>query len=252
VARLAILIHGMWATSDVWRKWRTVLDGRGWQTEAPTLRHHDAPPLAPPAALGATSLLDYVGDLETRIRALPEPPVIIGHSMGGLIALLLCARGLAAKGVLLAPAPPAGVIAIRPSNLLAFSRIQLNWGWWRKPHRPTLAETLSHTFNTTDAAEAKPLYDSFVHDSGRALFEIALPWLDRRKAASVDPADVTVPLVFVATDKDRLTPAGVVRRSALRFDRVSTYRQYANQGHWVLGQPGWEEIARETVAWLES
>ena len=252
MARLAILIHGMWATSDVWRKWRAFLDSHGWQTEAPTLRHHDAPPTVPPAPLGTTSLLDYVGDLEARIRALPEPPVVIGHSMGGLIALLLCARGLAAKGVLLTPAPPSSVVAIRPSNLLAFSRIQLNWGWWHKPHRPTLAEALSHTFNTTDVAEATALYDSFVHDSGRALFEIALPWLDSRKAASVDPAEVTVPLLFVAAEKDQLTPPGVVRRTAQRFDRVSTFRQYAGQGHWVLGQPGWEQIARDTLAWLDS
>jgi pimeloyl-ACP methyl ester carboxylesterase len=252
VARLATLIHGMWATSDVWRKWRAFLDSQGWQTEAPTLRHHDAPPTVPPAALGATGLLDYVGDLEARIGALPEPPVDIGHSMGGLIALLLCARGLAAKGVLLTPAPPSSVVAIRPSNLLAFSRIQMNWGWWHKPHRPTLGETLSHTFNTTDVAEATSLYDSFVHDSGRALFEIGLPWLDAGKATSVDPAAVKVPLLFVAAEKDRLTPPGVVRRTAQRFGHVSTFRQCIAQGHWVLGQPGWEQVARDAAAWLDS
>jgi pimeloyl-ACP methyl ester carboxylesterase len=69
----------------------------------PSLRHHAARSDAPPAALGETSLLDYVADLEKRIRDLPEKPVVIGHSMGGLLALLLCARGLARAAVLLTP-----------------------------------------------------------------------------------------------------------------------------------------------------
>ena len=91
MAKLAVFIHGMWGTPDVWRNWRPFLEARGWQTMAPALRHHDAPPHAPPRALGTTSLLDYVADLEANLRALPEKPVVIGHSMGGLIALLLCA-----------------------------------------------------------------------------------------------------------------------------------------------------------------
>lgn len=251
MARTAVLIHGMWGTSDVWRNWRPLLEARGWQTIAPSLRHHDAPPDAPPAALGETSLRDYVADLEASIRALPEKPVVIGHSMGGLLALLLCAKGLAGAGVLLTPAPPAGVIAIRPSNLAAFARTQATWGWWRKPHRATRAEALAYTFNTADPAEAVAIHDGFVHESGRALFEIALPWLDRTRAATVDPRTVTAPLLFVAAEKDKLTPPGVVRRAAQRFAHVSHYVEHSGQGHWVLGQPGWDRIADEAATWLE-
>jgi len=252
MARLAVLIHGMWGTADVWRNWRPFLEARGWQTIASSLRHHDAPPEDPPPALATTSLHDYVADLEASLQALPEKPVVIGHSMGGLIALLLCAKGLATAGVLLTPAPPASVVAIRPSNLLAFARIQARWAWWRKPHRATLGEALSHTFNTTDPTEGAALHASFVHDSGRALFEIALPWLDGTKAATVDPRRVTVPLLFVATENDKLTPPGVVRRASRQFAHVSDYVEYKGQGHWVLGQPGWDHVADETVAWLDA
>ena len=127
MAKVAVFIHGMWGTPDVWRNWQPFLEARGWHTISPSLRHHDAPPHAPPPDLGTTSLADYVADLTHTIEGLPEKPVVIGHSMGGLLALLLCARGLARAGVLLTPAPDAGVIAIRPSNLWAFARIQLNW-----------------------------------------------------------------------------------------------------------------------------
>ena len=215
----------------------------------------------PPGALGVTSLLDYVADLEAELRGLPEKPVVIGHSMGGLIALLLCARGLARAGVLLTPAAPASVIAIRPSNFVAFARIQMRWGWWRKPHRATLREALSHTFNTTDPREGRERHAGFVHDSGRALFEMALPWLDARKATTIDPRLVTVPLLFVAAEKDRLVPPGVVRRASQRFAHVSDYVEYptraigssasrAGSGSPTMPRPGW--TARRAEAWGSS
>ncbi len=248
---MAVLIHGMWGTSAVWRNWRPLLEERGWATIADTLRYHDAAADSPPAALGETSLHDYVADLETTILALPEKPVVIGHSMGGLIALLLCARGLARAGVLLTPAPPSSVIALRPSNLMAFARIQARWAWWRKPHRATLREALTYTFNTSDPVDGTIEHAGFVHESGRALLEIGMPWLDDRKAATVDPRRVTVPLLFVGAEKDRLVPPGVVRRTARQFAHVADYVEYEGQGHWVLGQPGWERVADEAETWLK-
>jgi pimeloyl-ACP methyl ester carboxylesterase len=250
MARLALLIHGMWGTPAVWANWRQFLEAHGWRVEVPALRHHDAPPFEPPDGLGTTSLNDYVADLAATIAKLPEPPVIIGHSMGGLIALLLCARGLGRAGVLLTPAPPSSVFAIRPSNLLAFQRIQMNWGWWRKPHRATTREALAYTFNTMDAALATPLCESFVHESGRALFEIAFPWLDGTKAARIAPGKVATPLLLVAAERDKLVPPGIVERTARKVG--GDYKLYPNQGHWVLGQPGWQDIATDALGWLDT
>ena len=74
--------------------------GRPWRRRCATTMRRRSRRRARSAT---TSLLDYAADLEARLRALPEKPVVIGHSMGGLIALLLCARGLARAGVLLDP-----------------------------------------------------------------------------------------------------------------------------------------------------
>ena len=178
--------------------------------------------------------------------------MIVGHSMGGLIALKLCARGLARAGILLTPAAPSSVLALRLSNVAAFARIERQWGWWRKPHRATLGEAMWHTFNTMEPARGRArLHGTFVHDSGRALLEMGLPWLDRTGAARVAPADVGVPLLLVAAQRDRLTPPSVVRRIADRFAAVADYREYPGQGHWVLGQPGWHEIAADAAQWMD-
>jgi pimeloyl-ACP methyl ester carboxylesterase len=152
--------------------------------------------------------------------------------------------------VLLTPAPPSSVFAVRLSNLLAFQRIQMNWGWWRKPHRPTTREALAYTFNTMNAAEATPLSESFVHESGRALLEIAFPWLDGAKSARIAPGKVAAPLLLVGAGRDKLVPPGVVERTARRVG--GDFRLYPNQGHWVLGQPGWQDIANDVAAWLEA
>ena len=98
--------------------------------------------------------------------------------------------------------------------------------------------------------EAISLHGSFVHESGRALFEIAFPWLDGRKAAKVDAHDIDVPLLFVSASEDKLVPAGVVRNTVARFPGAE-HRLYTGQGHWVLGQPGWQSVAQDVTTWLE-
>ena len=258
MAKVAVFIHGMWGTPDVWRNWRPAFEARGWQTRAPALRHHDPDRTAGSSSasgVGTLSLLDYASDLEAdiahRASTASNKPVLVGHSMGGLLALMLAARGAARAAVLLTPAPPAGVFALRLSNLLAFLRIETRWGWWRKPHRATRAEALWHTFNTTDPADGAREHEGFVPDSGRALLEIGLPFLDRRHATAVDPRRVTVPLLFVGCERDRLTPPGVVRRTARRFGHVASHREYPGQGHWVPGQPGWQEVAADALDWLD-
>ncbi len=65
-----------------------------------------------------------------------------------------------------------------------------------------------------------------------------------------DPRKVTVPLLFVGAEKDRLVPPGVVRRTSRRFAHVSDYVEYEGQGHWVLGQPGWDRVADDAETWL--
>lgn len=93
-ADTVLFIHGMWGGGHQWRGWQDIFEARGYATLAPSLRHHDVDPMGePPAGLGRVSLLDYVADLEAEIAKLPGKPIILGHSMGGLIAQILVSRG---------------------------------------------------------------------------------------------------------------------------------------------------------------
>ena len=91
--RTIVFIHGTYGTGAVWEKYKRHFEDRGYTCLTPTLRYHDVDPKAAPRPqLGTTSLLDYAADLEADIRKLNAKPILIGHSMGGLLAQMLAAR----------------------------------------------------------------------------------------------------------------------------------------------------------------
>lgn len=99
--------------------------------------------------------------------------------------------------------------------------------------------------------ERNEVYDRFVHESGRAASEIGYWFLDPYSAARVDESKVVCPVLVVAGSEDRITPVSVVRRIAAKYGVVSTYREFHGHGHWLVGEPGWEEIAEYVLKWVK-
>ena len=90
------MIHGMFVKGNYWDKFKAFFEEKGYACITPTLRFHDiAPTDKPDPQLGTTSLLDYADDLQQEIEELNQVPIIMGHSMGGLLAQILGSRGLA-------------------------------------------------------------------------------------------------------------------------------------------------------------
>ena len=108
----------------------------GYKVQAPTLRHHNCGK-NPPAVLGTTSILDYAHDLEKDLKALKEPPVLVGHSMGGLLAQILATRLAVRALVLLAPSAPWGMM---PSTMFEYASAGAMFfagDFWSKPIHPS-------------------------------------------------------------------------------------------------------------------
>lgn len=245
------MIHGMWGTSRDWDDYRTFFQARGYRCITPNLPGHDtAPGAAPDPRLGTLSLLDYADVLERQIRQLDQKPIIMGHSMGGLLAQILGARGLARALVLLTPAAPAGLLTLTPSVIRCFWRYALRWRFWDRPYLPRFRDAAWSTLNLLPAEGQREAYARYVPESGRAIFEIGCWPLYRGKATTVDASRVTCPMLVIGGGLDRITPASVVRKVAARYGAVSTYREFAGHAHWVLGEPGWEAVAGFTAQWL--
>lgn len=250
--RTIVMIHGMWGSSWYWDNYIHFFSSRGYRCLAPTLRYHDMDPSSEPdPRLGTTSLLDYARDLEEEIKKLEEKPVLIGHSMGGLLAQMLAARGMASAAVLLTPAPPAGIIALKPSVLKTFWSVMKKWAFWKKPMRIPFQAAAYSVLNVLPPEVQKEKYVRFVYESGRAAFEIGFWLLDRKGASRVDENRVDCPVLVVAGGRDRITPLSVVKKVAEKYKERSTFMEFAENGHWIVEEEGWEKVAGSILTWLK-
>jgi len=241
----------MWGGSWYWENYRRFFEGKGYACVIPTLRYHDMDPKAAPLPkLGETSLLDYADDLEKEIRKLPSKPILMGHSMGGLLSQMLGARGLAKALVLLTPAAPRGILALRLSVIKSFWSGMTRWGFWKKPMRQTFDEAVYSMLHLLTPEEQKSAYQKFVYESGSAAFEIGFWLIDRKKAALVDEKKVNCPVLVISGKEDRITPAPVVKKVAQKYGSVSTYKEFENHAHWVVSEPGWQDITTFIYDWL--
>jgi pimeloyl-ACP methyl ester carboxylesterase len=251
MAETIVMIHGMWGSGWYWGNFKGFFESKGYQCVVPTLRFHDMDPNGvPDPRLGTTSLLDYAEDLEKLIRELQVRPILMGHSMGGLLAQILGSRGLAKALVLLTPASPRGIIALKSSVIKSFWSSLTTWGFWRKPFRQTFDEAVYSMLNQMPSESWKSIYNQFVYESGRAAFEIGFWLFDSKMAAGVDESKITCPILIVAGKEDRITPVSVIRKVAEKYKRVSTYKEFSDHAHWVIGETGWQEIAAYIEQWL--
>jgi len=246
-----VMLHGMWGGAWYWENYRKFFEGKGYHCITPTLRFHDVDPKEPPdPRLGTTSLLDYAEDLEREINELETRPVLMGHSMGGLLAQILGSRGLAKALVLLTPAAPRGVNALQISVIRSFWSGLTKWGFWRKPMRQTFNEAVYSILQLLPADKQRETFEKFVYESGQTAFEIGFSFFDSKRASNVDESKITCPVLVVAGTKDRITPVSAVRKVADKYKAVSTYREFTNHAHCVVEEPGWQEIAEYTLDWL--
>jgi non-heme chloroperoxidase len=251
MAETIVMIHGMWGSGWYWGNFKGFFGSKGYRCVIPTLRFHDMDPNGvPDPRLGTTSLLDYAEDLEKLIRELQVRPILMGHSMGGLLTQILGSRGLAKALVLLTPASPRGIIALKPSVIKSFWSGITRWGFWRKPFRQTFDEAVYSMLNQMPSESWKNIYDQFVYESGRATSEIGFWLFDSKMAAKVEEARVTCPVLIIAGEKDRIVPVSVTRKIAEKYRNASTYKEFSDHAHWVIGEPGWQEIAEYIEQWL--
>ena len=242
----------MWCAPGVWEDYAKFFGERGYRCTAVTLPFHDMDPESEPdPLLGKMSILDYAAAIEREIRKLETLPIVMGHSMGGLLAQIIGNRGLAKALVLLTPAAPRGIVSIKPSVLRSFRSVLTTWGFWRKPVRQTFEEAVYSMMDLMPEDERRQAYSRLVYESGRAAFEIGFWLLDTGKATHVDASRVECPVLVIAGGKDKITPASVVQKVAEKYGALSTYKMFPDHAHWVIGEPRWEEIARHVEEWLK-
>jgi pimeloyl-ACP methyl ester carboxylesterase len=244
-----VMIHGAFCGGWVFDHWRAAFEARGYAVQAPTLRYHDCGE-DPPPEFGTTSVRDYADDVERLIADLPSPPILVGHSMGGLIAQMLAARREIRALVLLAPSAPWGVLPSTPFEFVSAQALYLAGDFWNKILRPTHWIAAANALDLLPPAERDAVFAQFVPESGLATFEVMHWPLDFKRATQIDPRDVTCPVLCLVGAKDRVNPPATVRRVATRYGGRAHYEELAGHSHWLIGEPDWEKVAARALAWL--
>ena len=254
MADTVLLIHGYGCAGDVWGPVAERLRAEGYRVEAPTIRSAVRTVNGPKAGLAGLTLADYVAEMSALAQTLAkdtgQKPLVIGHSMGGLIAQKIAEAGHAAGLVLFAPASPADARG-KPKLSPVFTFLNLALS----PKPETKAGKMWKTgfkfgvANAVPAARHDGLYAKMVHDSGQVLADLAWPDKDPNKTAYVDATKVTAPILVLAGALDRTTPLTDVRLVSQKY-ATADLKEYPDNAHYLIDEPNTMKILDDLIAWL--
>jgi non-heme chloroperoxidase len=255
-----VFIHGLWMTPLAWEEWSAYFSAKGYPVLTPGWPGVDSrTPEAirkDPSPLNGLTIKRVVDSYEEIIKALPTPPIIIGHSFGGLFTEILLSRGLGVAGVVLSPAPPAGIFALPISTVRSTLGVLSNPFTYNSTAPFTLPQ-FEYTFGNhlKTAAEAKPLWERYaIPSAAHVLWQGALSGLSDNGDAHVDfMKEDRAPLLMVGGTIDHVVPSRVVEKvkNAYKGPAVVDLKIYQGKSHGLVNQSGWEEIADYAIKWLE-
>lgn len=255
-----VLIHGLWVTALSWEHWIDRYSARGYRVVArgwPGMDVGVDELRRDPDALAGLGLTEIIDHFEGIARACERPPILIGHSFGGLIVQVLLDRGLGAAGVAIDPAPVKGIIK------LPLSTLRVSFPALRNPanvHRAAALtpEQFHYAFtNTLTDEEAEAVYERYeVPGPDRVIFQAGLANFNPHAPTRVNfHNDTRAPLLLIAGGKDHIAPASLTRTNFELYEKskaVTEFKEFPDRSHFTIGEPGWEEVADYALDWATS
>ena len=254
-----VLVHGAWLSARSWENFEDYFGKRGFAVSVPEWprKHGDVEELRRDAdelaGLGLTEIVDHY---EALVRELDQPPVLIGHSFGGLIVELLLDRGLGRAGVALSPAPPKGILILPFSSLKAASPALAHPSTRHGIVTLTADEFaygFANTFSEDDAAAAYERYA--VPETGRIFYEAGFANFALHPSTEVHfKNEQRAPLLIVGADKDHTVPASVSKAQHKKYERSpaqTDYLEFEGRPHLFMVGEGWQEVAESIDSWLD-
>jgi non-heme chloroperoxidase len=234
-----VLIHGFCGGAWYWEAYQGLLAQRGYESHAINLRgHHGSRPVP---NIGAVSVADYVADAREVVATLKNP-IVIGHSMGGLIAQKLAEGGGCRAVVLMAAAPPRWIPIA--SWKLALSQLKYFGDMIASmPIVPARRDADTLMFNRTPTADRNAFFPRLVPDSGRAGLELSLGIM------GVSASRVTAPMLVVSGTDDQFVVPRIARAISDKYR--APLKLYSSFAHHIMSEPGWEGPANDIVNWMD-
>ena len=241
-----IMVHGAFCGGWAFERFREPFEAAGFDVSAPDLRGHG--PADPPGAVTGVSMSDYAADIADLCRAQATPPVLIGHSMGGLVAQMAARRAPVSALVLLAPSPPWGVAAGTLEEAATAFGVQLLGPFMPGAINPERSLMRAYSLDRLAKGEREAAVARLRPESARAVRETLNWWMDPFMTTSLGPGPLGVPALVIAGARDVVhSPAAC----AAVADRIgATFKTMPEMSHWLMGEPGWERVAESVLTWI--
>ena len=252
MSKTILLIHGAWLTPLCWGRFKRRYEAAGYEVVAPPWPLMDMSidqlRTRPHPKLKKLTIGKLVDHYEKLVRALPESPILMGHSFGGLVVQKLLDRGLGQAGVIFDSVPVGGIVPSLRMLRSALPVLLSFFGWNRvfdleyKHFSETFAQTLPED-------RRRSFYDRYwVPAPGRIYYQAAIGIGMGIEVGNKDRA----PLLLIAGEKDlTVTPADVDAnyRKQQRSPAITSYKSFPDRSHFLCVEPGWEEVADYALEW---
>jgi len=240
-----LLVHGAWHGAWCWKvHFVDYLTKQGFQVHAMSLRGHGSSEGRP--RLRWSSLADYVDDVAQVAQQLSAPPIVIGHSMGGLVVQKYLQMHGAPAGILIASIPPTGILrtALRLARRHPWLMTKVNATLSLYPliSSPGLAKELLFS-NAMPEVEVDIFWQQMQDESYRCFAEmlgLGLP----------NPEKVKTPLLVLGGGADTLISPDQVKATARAYGTQALI--FPNIAHDMMLEPGWKTVADAIVSWLRA
>lgn len=253
-----VLVHGLWVTPRSWEEWRARYEAKGYTVITPAYPGFDIEVEAlreNPEIIARLTVPETVAHLANVIEALPQPPIIMGHSFGGIFTQLLLARGLGAAGVVIDSAPTEGVRVTPLSQARSLFPALKNPANYHRAVAFTQEEwhyAFANTLSREDSDAAHARYSIAAPGHWVWAYGLLANFQPGHQETWVDYSVDRAPLLFIAGGEDHIMPPAVNRSNAKHWGRsaaITEYVEVPGRSHWTCAEPGWEAIADQALEW---
>lgn len=255
--RTILLVHGLWVTPSSWAKFKGYYESRGYEVIAspwPGIKKDVAAMRRDPTSLNGIGIAEVIAHYSGIIRSLPAPPIIMGHSYGGLITQLLIDQGFGAAGVAIDSVPPKGILILPFSTYNSLLPAFLQPSTFKTTFIFTFKKWWNVFANTLSEADARVEFErEVIPASGRSIFQAALSNMTPNSLATIHFKNNTrAPLLFIGGEKDVIMPAALNRKNFQKHrasTAVTDYKEFPGRSHYIIAEKGWEEVAQYALDW---
>jgi pimeloyl-ACP methyl ester carboxylesterase len=243
MAAPVIMVHGAFCGGWAFDAFRAPFEAAGHRCLALDLPGHGAG--QPVAGL---SMSDYAAAVMREIERQAEPPVLIGHSMGGLVSMMAASRTRVRAMVLLAPSPPWGVTGGSLEEAAQSFGLMSLGAYWTQAIEPDFSIFAGSSADRFSREEQKAMFARLVPESGRALYETLSWWLDPFLTTAAGPPLGGPPVLVLSGGRDRIHSPALARQIAERMG--ADFRQFDAMSHWLVAEPEHAEVSDAVLRWL--